>query len=168
MPFPTGLKRSAAMVVLRHQYRFLLLKRARDPNAGRFVPVGGKLEPFEDPYRAALREAKEETGLHLDRLHYGGVLIETSPTPYNWQCNIYLADIDDIPPPPCDEGTLEWVHFNEVPQLPTPPTDWHIYQYLMQGKPFAFNAIYNEEMELIRMKEEIEGKWVVGTEKLKN
>lgn len=152
------------MVVLRHRARFLLLKRAKEPNAGRYVPVGGKLEPYEDPYSAALRETEEETGLVLDRLHYSGVLIETSPTAYNWQCNIYLADIEDIPPPPCDEGTLEWVPLEAVPELPTPPTDWHIYQYLMQGKPFAFNAIYDESLQLIHMREEIEGKLVVGNE----
>lgn len=158
MNFPTGLKRSAAMVVLRNEDNFLLLKRNKEPNAGLYVPVGGKLEPFEDPYSAALRETYEETDLQLEKLHYGGVLIETSPTPYNWQVNIYIADIPRVPPPHCDEGTLQWIPFSEVPGVPTPPTDWQIYQYLMRGQPFALNAIYDKEMKLMRMVEEIEGK----------
>jgi len=161
MSFPTGLKRSAAMVVLRHEENFLLLKRNKEPNAGRYVPVGGKLEPFEDPYSAACRETQEETGLQLDELRYGGVLIETSPTPYNWQVNIYIADIPHMPPPYCDEGMLEWISFSRVPEVPTPPTDWQVYQYLMRNQPFALNAIYNKNMELLRMVEEIEGKVLV-------
>lgn len=157
MNFPIGYKRAAAMVVLRHESQFLLLKRKNAPHIGKYVPVGGKLEPFEDPYTAALREAEEETGIRLAKLQYGGSLIETSPIDYNWQCNIYLADIDWQEPPICDEGTLEWIDFEAIPYISTPPTDLIIYQYLMRQQPFALNAIYDAEMNLIRMMEEIEG-----------
>lgn len=156
MDFPLGLKRSAAMIVLRHQQSFLLLKRNKSPHIGKYVPVGGKLEPFEDPYTAALRELKEETGFDLDRLSYGGVLVESSPIKYNWQCNIYLADIPYTEPPYCDEGILEWIPFDKVPEVSTPPTDWHIYQFLMQGRPFAINAVYDAELKLLSMVEEIQ------------
>ena len=50
--FPKGLKRAATMVVLRHQDQFLLLKRAKPPFIGHYLPVWGKLEPHEDPYNA--------------------------------------------------------------------------------------------------------------------
>ncbi len=146
------------MVVLRNDAEFLLLRRAKPPHPGKYVPVGGKLEPYEDPYRAALRETREETGLALDALQFGGVLVETSPVAYNWQCHIYLADIDRIPPPACDEGELEWIPFDEVLNVPTPPTDWHVYDYMMRRKPFVFNAIYDAELNLSEMIEEIEGK----------
>jgi 8-oxo-dGTP diphosphatase len=162
MQIPIGLKRTAAMVVLRHGDSFLLLKRAKSPNKGKYVPVGGKLEPFENPLNAALRETYEETGLRLNTVKYCGVLVETSPTDYNWQCNIYVAEIDFIPPPPCDEGTLEWIDFDRVPNVPTPPTDLHIYHYIMAGKPFAFDAVYDENLKLLEMREEIEGKWLMG------
>jgi len=162
MQFPIGYKRAAAMVVLRCDRQFMLLKRARPPHVGKYVPVGGKLEPFEDPYSAALREAEEETGLQLEALSYGGVLIETSPIDYNWQCNIYLADISYQEPPPCDEGVLEWIRFEDVLKVPTPPTDWHIYQYIMAGKPFAFDAVYDGALQMLELREEIEGITVVG------
>ncbi len=160
--FPLGLKRSAAMIVLRHQQQFLLLERANEPHKGKLVPVGGKLEPFEDPYTAALREAEEETGIKLSQLQYTGVLIESSPNAYNWQCNIYLADIPYQPPPYCDEGILRWVHYDEIPNISTPPTDWHIYQYIMRGQIFAFNARYDEALNLLSLVDEIEGKEVLG------
>ncbi len=146
------------MVVLRHDQQFLLLKRARPPHAGKYLPVGGKLEPFEDPYTAALRETREETGLHLDGLSFAGILFETSPTSYNWTSSIYVADIDYLAPPFCEEGELEWIPFDQIPNISTPPTDWQIYQYIMQQKPFVFNAIYNAELIMTSMTEELEGK----------
>ncbi len=161
MSFPPGLKRTAAMVVLRHQDQFLLLRRNKEPNRDRYVPVGGKLDPYEDPYSAALREAREETGLTIEKLRYCGTLVETSPVEYNWWCHIYLADIPFEEAPYCNEGTLEWIPYARVLDLPTPPTDWHIYEYLLRGQPFAFNAIYNERLELLSMVEEIEGKRVI-------
>jgi len=148
------------MIVLRHETQFLLLKRAKPPNQGLFVPVGGKLEPFEDPYSAAIRETKEETGITVDRLKYAGALIESSPTVYNWQCNIYLADIPFQEPPACDEGDLHWISYSQIPETPTPPTDWIIYQYLMRGQVFAFNAILDEQLNLLKMYDEISGEQV--------
>ena len=163
MKIPIGLKKSAAMVLLRHQDEFLLLKRAKEPNKGLYVPVGGKLEPFEDPRSAAIRETKEETGITVDSLKYCGVLIESSPGKYNWQCNIYVADINRVPPPECDEGILEWIAYADVPQIPTPPTDWQIYQYIMAEKPFAMDAIYDKKMNLTFFKEELENKNLLDT-----
>ncbi len=153
--FPAGLKRTAAMVVLRHQDQFLLLKRAKAPNRGRYVPVGGKVDPHEDPRTTAIRETWEETGIKLTELRYGGSLVESSPVDYNWWCAIYVADIEYIDPPPCDEGILEWVSFERLPTLPTPPTDAAIYDFLRRGQPFAFNARYNADLELVWMMEEI-------------
>lgn len=150
------------MVVLRHQASFLLLERANEPHKGKIVPVGGKLDPFEDPYTAAIRETWEETGIRLEQLQYAGVLIESSPTAYNWQCNIYVADIPFQAPPPCDEGLLKWIKYEEIPTILTPPTDWHIYQYLMRGQIFAFNAIYDDSLTLVRMVDEIKGEIVVN------
>lgn len=161
LKIPLGLKRTAAMVVLRYQRSFLLLKRIKEPHIGKYVPVGGKLDPFEDPYSAALRETYEETGIAVQQLKYGGVLIESSPTKYNWQCNIYMADIEWQVPPPCDEGTLEWISYKDIPNISTPETDWQIYQYLMREQAFALNAIYDKDLNLLSMVEEIEGKELI-------
>jgi len=155
--YPQGHKRAVAMVILRHQDSFLLLKRIKAPYIGKYVPVGGKLEPYEDPYQAALRELQEETGLVLNDLHYGGQLTETSPIHYNWWSTIYWANIEKIDPPYCDEGTLEWISFDQLPSIPTPPTDLQIYKYIVQGQPFALNALFDKDLNLLEMTEEISG-----------
>lgn len=49
---------------------FLLLRRAgNDPTAGLWLPVMGKVEAGETAAAAALREAREETGLSLRELY---------------------------------------------------------------------------------------------------
>lgn len=151
-----GLKKIAAMVILRHADQYLLLKRNKEPNRNTYVPVGGKLEPFETPRSAAIRETYEETGIEIEHLHFCGTLIESSPTKYNWMCYIYLADIDWIEAPFCDEGTLEWIKHCDLNNIPTPPTDSFIYEYVQQSKPFAFSAIFSENLEMLEMREEIE------------
>lgn len=150
------------MVILRCGTRYLLLKRAKAPNKGMYVPVGGKLDPYEDPYSAALRECAEETGITPAQLRYAGTLVESSPLDYNWWCNIYVADIDWQEPPYCDEGELAWISHEEILTIPTPPTDWHIYDYVLRGQPFALNAILDGQLNLIRMVEEISGAVLIG------
>ena len=153
--YPFGIKKAATLCVLQHDESFLLLKRAKEPNKGMYTPVGGKLDPFENPLDAAIRETYEETEIQLDSMKYGGVLTESSPTSYNWIGFVYLAKIDRIPPPPCNEGLLEWIPFNEVLNLPTPKTDWYIYDYLLKKQAFAFTAEYDDQLNLLWMREEI-------------
>ena len=155
MSVPFGLKKSAAMVILRSGDQFLLLKRSKNPNRDKYTPVGGKLEPFEDPYTAALRETEEETGFKLDAIRYVGYIVESSPTKYNWHVYCYLADIPYQDPPFCDEGTLEWIHKDQIAQLNIPATDYVIYDYVTEGRPFALNAVMDEELNIVTMVEEI-------------
>lgn len=149
------------MIVLRHQEQFLLLKRANSPNKGLYVPVGGKVDPYEDPYETGLREVKEETGISISEMRYMGSLIETSPVKYNWWCSIYMADIPWQEAPPCDEGILEWIPFAQLESLATPATDWHIYQYIARQQPFAMRAVFNADLKMTFMIEEIENRILV-------
>jgi 8-oxo-dGTP diphosphatase len=152
-----GLKRAAVLCVLKNGNRFMLLKRLKEPNKDCYTPVGGKLDPHESPYQAALRETWEETGIKVEKMHFAGILTETSPVNYNWINYVYWVEIDYLIPPPCNEGTLEWISFEQVPDIPTPKTDWHIYDYLIRQKTFVFNAIFDESLRLIKMEDEIEG-----------
>jgi 8-oxo-dGTP diphosphatase len=158
---PIGLKRTATLCILRHEDKFLLLKRLKEPNKGYYTPVGGKLDPFESPLQSAVRETREETGIVVDSMKFCGILTETSPTDYKWTGYVYLADIPFQAPPICNEGTLEWVAFDNLLTVPTPKTDWYIYKYILDQKPFAFSADYDEQLNLLSMSEELENKNIV-------
>ncbi len=56
---------SAAIVVDKNN-RVLLGRRRKEPNFGRWVLPGGKVEPFETIEDAVRREVAEETGLLVD------------------------------------------------------------------------------------------------------
>jgi 8-oxo-dGTP diphosphatase len=151
-----GHKQPAVLVVLRSSDQFLLLKRKKEPNQGKYTPVGGKLDPFESPYKAAIRETYEETGIELSNLKYCGVMVESSPTDYNWICFVYLSDIDYLTPPKCNEGELlQWISITDLSEIPTPATDGFIYQYVAKSKNFMFNVEYDQNLNILEMKEEI-------------
>lgn len=150
------------MVILRAGGQYLLLKRAKAPNAGKYVPVGGKLEAMERPLEAAVRETREETGLSIEAPQFCGILCETAPIDYNWLCYIYLADIDFQPPPPCDEGQLEWISAERLAEIPTPPTDLAIYDYVRRGEKFVIEAVYDSGLRLLYLQEELSGRDLIG------
>lgn len=144
-----GHKRSAVFCVLTCKDKILLLERAQPPHQGKLVPVGGKIDPFESPSDAILREVMEETGLNIHAPIFCGILVETSPIEYNWISFIYTHEIEPIDPPYCDEGTLLWVNKDEVNSLCIPEIDIHIYKYIFQHKYFVIEAKYDAQLKLI-------------------
>jgi 8-oxo-dGTP diphosphatase len=156
-----GLKRAGTLCILRNNDKFLLLKRNNEPNKGKITPVGGKLEPFESPLKAAIRETYEETGVILESMDFCGMLTESSPLEYNWILYVFLADIEWIEPPECDEGVLEWIPFDEIVNFPTPETDFYIYSYILKRMKFVFTAEYDSDLVLVSMNEDLEGKKIV-------
>ena len=132
-----------------------MLKRSNPPNQGLYTPVGGKIEDGESPRAAAIREVGEEAGLQLEDVGYCGLLVDSSPTDYNWICFVYRATVDYFTPHDCNEGTLAWVPIESLTNLPTPVTDPYLYPLVLSGQPFFLNAIYSKENDLIELTEEI-------------
>lgn len=60
------LPRIGSAVVVCQGDTLLLAQRAKEPNRGKWVFPGGKIEPFESIQRAAEREILEETGLQVE------------------------------------------------------------------------------------------------------
>ena len=132
-----------------------MLKRYKEPNKDKYVPVGGKLKHYESPKDGVIRETLEETGIIIKKPKFTGILTESSPTNYNWISYIFCNEIEYINPPVSDEGKLEWIEYDKIKKIPTPLTDYHIYQFILQKKKFIINAEYDEELNLIEMFEEI-------------
>jgi len=162
MNIPKGLKKAVVTCILRSEAGFLLLRRSKEPNLGKYIPVGGHLEPFETPRAAVIREVKEETGISIEEPRLSGIMTETSPTDYNWIVYIYTADVPAIPPVECAEGTLEWVAPERLDTIPIPTTDGFIYDCLSRSEFFVFDAVYDENVELITLVDELSGRVLFG------
>jgi len=154
---PKGLKKVAVLCVLKCEDKFLLLKRFKEPNKDLYTPVGGKLDPFETPLQAAIRETREETGFIVKEMKYHGILTETSPAKYNWISYVYSAEIPYQTAPECNEGELAWIKTDELLNIPTPKTDWYIYKFIIKNRVFAFNAVFDVDLNLLSMQDDLSG-----------
>ena len=152
-----GLKKVAAICIIRCGTKYLLMKRYNEPNIGMFVPAGGKLEPYETPLAAAIRETYEEVGLLLNDMRFCGILTESLPTKYNWISYIYLADVPYFDAPICNEGEFYWINIQDFSKYPMPPTDYLIYKYVTDNQRFILDAELDEDLNLISMRNELLG-----------
>jgi len=149
MELKSGLKRAAVFCVLTSGDYYLLLKRYKEPHKGKYVPVGGKIESYESPKDAVIREVAEETGINIREPKLFGTLAETSPVDYNWISYIYTIEVEMTPNMTSNEGILEWIHVSALESIPIPPTDLKIFQYIRKGRIFAFEASFDEDLNII-------------------
>lgn len=91
----TARVRPAVSIVVLRDETVLLVRRGRAPNAGRWAPVGGRVEPGESLEAAALREVAEETGVAVRLLgRCGGREIasrDDDGRPFVWDLAIFAA-----------------------------------------------------------------------------
>ena len=120
---------------------FLLLHRNKKPNdvhAGKWIGVGGKLEKGETPQECAAREILEETGL---RVTFPDFTPDNDWYTYVFKVTEFEGDLID-----CDEGTLEWVSYEEILSKPTWEGDHTFLSWILEDKPF-FSAKFSYKGE---------------------
>jgi 8-oxo-dGTP diphosphatase len=67
--------RPTASVIIVEGDRFLALRRAHEPQAGKWDLPGGFCDAWEHPEQAAVREAREELGVRVELTHFVGMYI---------------------------------------------------------------------------------------------
>ncbi|WP_291245200.1 8-oxo-dGTP diphosphatase [Fournierella sp.] len=122
------------------------VKKHQDPNAGKWIGVGGKFEENESPDECLVREVKEETGLTLTRWRCRGIVTFVSdewPTEY---MHLFTADGFEGQLADCDEGELAWVKKEDVPALRLWEGDRVFLDLLTKEEPFfLLKLIYRGE-----------------------
>lgn len=126
--------------------QLLLLHRNKKPNdvhEGKWIGVGGKLEAGETPDECAIREVQEETGLTVDAIEFRGVITFPEFTPDNdWYTYVFRVTEFHGELQECDEGTLEWVNYEDVLTKPTWEGDFIFIKWILENKPF-FSAKFS-------------------------
>lgn len=131
---------------------WLMLYRNRkpdDPNEGKWLGIGGKIEPGETPDDCNRREVMEETGLVLKSMQFCGV-IRFRADMYDDE-DMYLYYSDSFEPadpvlreefrktgelimPECDEGELKWIPSEDLMDLPMWEGDRVFLKRLLAGE----------------------------------
>ena len=112
------------------------VKKQNDVNHDKWIGVGGKFEDGESPEECLLREVEEETGFALTDYRYRGIITfvaEGWPTEY---IHLFTAAGWTGEMRECDEGDLEWVPKDQVPNLPIWEGDKLFFQLLAEDRPF--------------------------------
>jgi len=103
--------------------KFLMLyrnKKKEDPNAGKWIGVGGKFEAGETPFECVKREVSEETGIILRSAHFYGIIEFRSEGYYDEDMYLFSSDdYDDsnFNPKDCNEGELAFIDVSRIPDL---------------------------------------------------
>jgi len=124
-------------------------KKKDDPCEGKWVGVGGKFEPGESADDCLLREVREETGLHLTRYHFCGIVHFLSDTWPDEDMYLYTADefLGEDPASMtredqdqqehsfvCNEGDLCWIPKDKILSLNLWDGDRYFLKPLLEGK----------------------------------
>lgn len=97
--------------------KVLLAKRGRDPFKGAYDIIGGFMEVDELPEDAAIREAKEETGLDIKITSLLGIYVDRYGDDGDYTLNLhYIGEVLGGEMKPMDDvEDLEWINIDEVP-----------------------------------------------------
>ena len=120
-------------------------RKPDDPNAGKWIGIGGKFEEGESPDECMLREVWEETGLQLTDYHFHGIIRFRSDAWEHEDMYLYSAKApegadgglstgdDAAGTIDCSEGALQWIDKTEVLSLPTWEGDRLFLEKLLAG-----------------------------------
>ena len=136
--------------------RYLLLHRVKskkqemgDPNAGKWIGIGGKFEVGETPEQCNIREVWEETGLTLTDYTYRGVVDFISDLWENEQMHLFTASGFEGRLKDCEEGELAWINEDDVLSLPMWEGDRIFLEKIKQETPFFHLTLQYEGDSLV-------------------
>ncbi len=133
-----------------NQYLFMLRnKEKNDLNEGKWIGIGGHIEPGETKEEALIREVKEETGFTIKSFSYRGEILFINN---DYQEIMYVFTSDDFTGEmiECDEGELSWIDKDKILDL-----------NLWEGDRYFLKPLLNSD-KMIKMEMRYKDKQLVG------
>jgi 8-oxo-dGTP diphosphatase len=129
----------STLIYLERDGKYLMLHRTKkenDLNHDKWIGIGGKFEADEAPEDCMLRETREETGLTLTRWRYRGIVTFVSDRWETEYMHLFTSDEFTGTVRECDEGNLEWIPVERVPELPIWQGDRIFLDLIRTERPF--------------------------------
>ena len=123
-------------------------RKQADMNGGKWIGIGGRIEPGESPDECIRREVLEETGLILRSSFFHGIIHFRSDEYEDEEMYLYsssdiepadplaaaeFAETGSYTPPDCDEGELHWIEKSRILELPTWAGDRAFLEEMLAG-----------------------------------
>jgi 8-oxo-dGTP diphosphatase len=149
---------SSSCVYLEREGSWLMLlrnKKKHDLNHGKWIGVGGKLEPQESMEECAIREVYEETGYIIHSLQKAVTVLFCYGDKEREEITVYTSSDFSGKEKICNEGTLAWIPKNDVWKLELWEGDRIFLKKMLSGKelPFSMVLFYDARGNLINVKE---------------
>ena len=133
--------------------KYLMLyrnKKEHDPNAGKWIGVGGKFKPGESALDCIKREVREETGITDIDFIYRGLVHFRADRWADEEMYVFTAEPGSLPECiECDEGELKWISKDKILTLPLWEGDRFFLQKLLSceavAEPFEMTLQYEGE-----------------------
>lgn len=124
------------LIYLEKDSKYLMIyrnKKKNDMNQGKYLGIGGHIEPNESRDAAVIREVKEETNLDLLSFVYRAKLVFVNDD-YSEIMHLYTSsDFTGVVDYNCNEGELVWVDKNKILDLPIWEGDKHFLKALNES-----------------------------------
>ena len=148
-----AMKNLSTLCYLQRDGGYLMLHRTlkkNEVNKDKWIGVGGHFEEGESPEECLLREVKEETGYTLTSFRFRGLVTFLSGDGVTEYMSLFTADGFEGEPIPCDEGVLEWVPREKIPELNIWEGDKIFFRLLAEEIPFfSLKLVYDGQGGLV-------------------
>lgn len=149
--------RETTLCYIEQDGKYLMMHRTKkkhDPNEGKWIGVGGKLESGETPEECLFREVREETGLEIVQYEKRGEIFFSAvgyeeELMHLYTCTVFRGNLNFD----CAEGELRWIPFEEFSKIPLWEGDKLFLADLLAGKSDIYMALYYQGDRLIRVEQ---------------
>lgn len=141
-------KERAVLCIIRIQDQVMLIHKKTGLGAGKINAPGGRIEPGESPYNAAVRETEEEIGLTPYELTQVGELFFDFTDGYSLHGTVFIAAAySGIPRETCEAKPF-WCSIDAIPYDQMWEDDRFWLPFVLKGKVIKGYFIFSDDKML--------------------